>query len=125
MDSLVELFCVIDDFCHEFEPLWNRHLLTQGQKKRRRNTALSMSELMTLVVLFHQLRHRQFKCFYLDYACRYLRAEFPRLPSYCRVVALMPRCAPALAALFELLKGQCTGLSIVDSTPIVVCDNLR
>src|SRR5436309_7352511 len=74
MDSLVELFCVIDDFCHEFEPLWNRHLLTQGQKKRRRNTALSMSELMTLVVLFHQLRHRQFKCFYLDYACRYQRS---------------------------------------------------
>lgn len=125
MDSLVELFCVIDDFCQEFEPLWRRHLLTQGQKKRWRQSALSLSELMTLIVLFHQLRHRQFKRFYLDYACRHLRAEFPHLPSYSRLVELMPRCAAPLAALFDVLKGRCTGLSIVDSTPLAVCDNLR
>jgi transposase len=37
----------------------------------------------------------------------------------------LPRCTLALAALFEALKGQCTGISIVDSTPIAVCDNLR
>ena len=40
-------------------------------------------------------------------------------------MALLPRCAVALAALFESLKGQCTGVSIVDSTPLAVCDNLR
>lgn len=125
MDSLVELFCLIDDFCKEFEPLWKRHLLTQGQKKRWRGCSLSLSELMTLVVLFHQLRHRQFKLFYLDYVCRHLRAEFPHLPSYSRMIELMPRCAAPLAALFDVLKGCCTGLSIVDSTPLAVCDNLR
>jgi hypothetical protein len=125
MDSLVELFCLIDDFCQEFEPHWKRHLLTQGQKKRWRRSALSLSELMTLIVLFHQLRHRQFKRFYLDYVCRHLGAEFPHLPSYSRLVELMPRCAAPLAALFELLKGRCTGLSILDSTPLAVCDNLR
>lgn len=125
MDSLAELFCFIDDFCGEFEPVWNRHLLACGQKKRCRPGSLSLSELMTLVVLFHQVRHRQFKRFYLDYVCRYLRAEFPGLPSYGRMVELLPRCAPALAALFGLLRGRCSGLSILDSTPIAVCHNLR
>jgi transposase len=31
----------------------------------------------------------------------------------------------ALSALLEQLKGSCSGLAIVDSTPIAVCDNLR
>lgn len=63
MDSFVESCCLVDDFCQEFEPRWKRHLLTHGQKKRWRRSALSLSELMPLAVLFHQLRHRQFKRF--------------------------------------------------------------
>ena len=92
---------------------------------RRRTTTLSLSELMTLVVLFHQLRFRQFKRFYLDYACRHLRTAFPKLPSYHRCVELLPRCAAPLAALFEARKGSCDGISIVDATPLAVCDNQR
>lgn len=125
MESLTELFCLIDDFYQEFEVIWKHHVLTNGQRKRWRVPAITMPELMTLVVLFHQLRHRQFKVFYLDYVHRHLRAEFPRLPSYSRIVELMPRCTVPMAALFELLKGRCTGLSIVDATPLAVCDNLR
>ena len=125
MDSLTETFCLIDDFCRVFEPAFNQRLLANGPKKRRRKGGLSLSELMTLTVLFHQLRFRQFKGFYLGYACRHLRAEFPGLPSYQRVVELMPRCAAPLAALFECLKGQCDGVSIADATSIAVCDNKR
>jgi transposase len=125
MDSLTELFCLVDDFCHEFEPAWERRLLTDGAKKRRRPCGLSLSELMTLMILFHQLRFRQFKCFYLHYARRHLGREFPRLPSYNRCVELLPRCAAPLAALFETLKGECDGVSIVDATALAVCDNRR
>src|SRR5512135_1579185 len=125
MDSLTELFCLIDDFCRRFEPAWRQHQLTSGARKLRRSSVLSLSELMTLVVLFHQLRFRQFKCFYLDYVCRYLRPAFPTLPSYPRCVELLPRCAAPLAALFEALKGSCDGISIVDATPLAVCDNRR
>jgi hypothetical protein len=63
---------------------------------------------MTLAVLFHQLRFRQFKSFYLLYAQRYLRAEFPGLPSYQRCLELLPRCVVPLSALFEVVKGECT-----------------
>jgi transposase len=125
MDSLTETFCLIDDFCRQFEPAWHKRMLQTGSKKRRRKPELSLAELMTLVVLFHQLRFRQFKSFYLNHACRYLRAEFPRLPSYQRVVELMPRSAVPLAALFECLKGDCDGVSIADATPVAVCDNKR
>lgn len=65
MDSLTELFCLIDDFCRVFEPALERQLLTDGRKKRRRRGELSLAELMTLAVLFHPLRLRQFKAFYL------------------------------------------------------------
>jgi transposase len=115
----------MDDFCRRFEPAWEQRQLTSGAHKRRRRSTLSLSELMTLVVLFHQLRFRQFKRFYLDYARRYLRAAFPTLPSYNRCVELLPRCAVPLAALFETLKGSCDGMSIVDATPLAVCDNRR
>jgi hypothetical protein len=54
MDRLTELFCLMDDFCRRFEPAWERRRLTSGTQKHRRRGALSLSELMTLVVLFHQ-----------------------------------------------------------------------
>ncbi len=125
MDNLTELFCLMDDFCRRFEPAWEQRQLTAGTRKRRRRNALSLSELMTLVVLFQQLRFRQFQRFYLEYACRHLRAAFPALPSYHRCVELLPWCAAPLAALFEALKGFCDGISIVDATPLAVCDNRR
>jgi transposase len=125
MESLTELFCLMDDFCQVFEPEWKKHILTTGERQRDRAASLCLSELMTLTVLFHQLRFRQFKAFYFHYLKPFLRAEFPSLPSYQRLVELLPRTLPALSALFHQLKGQCTGVSIVDSTPIAVCDNLR
>ncbi|MCW5608158.1 MAG: IS982 family transposase, partial [Nitrosomonas sp.] len=50
MDSLTELFCLMDDFCHLFEPALEYRLLETGAKKRKRRSALSLSELMTLTV---------------------------------------------------------------------------
>lgn len=125
MDHLTELFCLTDDFCRVFEPIWEQHLLETGAKKRQRSSELSLSELMTLTILFHQLRFRQFKSFYLCYACRHLRAEFPKLPSYNRCVELLPRCAAPLTALFDVVKGDCDGISIADATALAVCDNKR
>lgn len=95
MDSLTELFCLIDDFCQEFEPAFERVQLENGIRHRRRTGSLSLSELMTLVVLFHQARCRQFKQFYLTYAQRFLRDAFPTLPSYSRCVHLLPRGVPS------------------------------
>src|SRR5512144_310380 len=125
MDSLPELFCLLDDFCRRFEPAWQRRHLTSGARQRRRSNVLSLSELMTVVVLFHQLRFRQFTRFSQDYVCCYRRPAFPPLPSYPRWIDLLPRCATPLAVLFEARKGACDGISMVDATPLAVCDNRR
>jgi hypothetical protein len=47
VDSLTELFCLFDDFYQSVELEWEKRLLAQGQKKRRRAASLSLSELMT------------------------------------------------------------------------------
>ncbi|MBO1347695.1 MAG: hypothetical protein EBE86_009990 [Hormoscilla sp. GUM202] len=36
MSSLEELFCHIDDFCQEFEPQWQKQMLSHGLKTRKR-----------------------------------------------------------------------------------------
>lgn len=112
MDTLTELFCLIDDFCINFEPAWHERLLADGQKHQRRQTRLQLSDLRTLAVLFHRLRLRQFKSFYLAYACRFLRKEFPDLPSYHRCVELMPRCVIPLAACLTLSRDSAQALRL-------------
>jgi hypothetical protein len=56
MDHLTELYCLMDDFCKECEPALHRQMISSGVRKRRRATGLSLAELMTLLVLFHQVR---------------------------------------------------------------------
>jgi len=125
MDNITETFCLIDDFCLKFEPEFEKQMLADKPNKRRRKCALSLSELMTIAVLFHQLRFRQFKAFYLLHVSRYLHNEFPKLPSYQRFIELLPRCAVPFTVLFEMLKGNCDGISIIDATSLAVCDNKR
>lgn len=123
--SLLELFCAVDDFWQAFRPHWHAQLLAQGAVKRVRTTSLSESEIMTLVILFHQSHYRDFKAFYTRYVQRHLRQEFPGLVSYNRFVELMPRVLIPLMMYLYLCLGDCTGISFIDSTPIAVCHNRR
>lgn len=36
MNSLLELFCDVDDFCKAFLPFWTHQLLASGKKQRQR-----------------------------------------------------------------------------------------
>ncbi len=123
--SLVELFCHVDDFYQSFRPKWEHQILSSGIKRRRRKGKLSLSEMMTIVILFHQSHYRTFKAYYQEYVQVHLCSEFPDLVSYERFVALMPRTIGPLVAYLHSLFGQCSGISFVDSTPLAVCHNRR
>ena len=51
--SILDLFCPVDAFRQQFEPLWKREQLAAGHH-RRRATRLYPSEIMTVLILFQQ-----------------------------------------------------------------------
>ena len=84
MFNLDHLFCHVDDFCQQFEPLWQQKLLDYGGAKRIRPKSLCLSEIMTILIAFHlswcafgcvfrrrgvapQNHYRDFKHFYLEH----------------------------------------------------------
>lgn len=125
MNSLVELYCDVDDFCQAFLPSWENQQLASGLKQRRRRGQLCLSEIMTIIILFHQSNYRTFKAFYKEYLLVHLRSAFPGLVSYPRFVALKPGALGPLSAYLYSLFGHCSGISYIDSTPLVVCHNRR
>jgi len=63
--TLVSIFCDVDDFCKEFEAEWRKTLIESKdqesndiKKRRNRETALSLSEAMTIVIMFHKTGYR-------------------------------------------------------------------
>lgn len=123
--SLVELFCLVDDFCQEFEPHWEQFMLKHNLRQRRRQARLSLSEVMTIIIYFHQSGYRNFKAFYLFHVQLHLKSEFPNLVSYSRFVRLMHQAFVPLMLFVWSQRGQCTGISFVDSTTLQVCHNRR
>lgn len=122
--SLVELFCDVDDFCQQWQGQQPKRLPgVSGQ--RRRQPRLSESEIMTIVIHFHQSGYRDFKDYYTKQVQVHLRREFPQLVSYSRFVTLMPRVVLLLWAYAQARCGTCTGISFVDSTALRVCTNRR
>ena len=121
--NLVELFCKVDDFCLQFLPIMKKHLI--GGNHRNRSGQLSLSEIMTILILFHQSGYRHFKAFYLEHVCAHLREEFPKLVSYHRFVALIPRTVVPFMFFLRQHYGQCTGIAFIDSTHLSVCHNKR
>jgi transposase len=123
--SLLELFCHVDTFCQAFVPHWHQTQRTNGQRQRRRGGQLALSEVMTIVIHFHQMRFRDFKTYYLGYVRSHLRQEFPHAVSYQRFVELMATAIGPLCAYLQICLGQCSGISFVDSTALAVCHNRR
>lgn len=123
--SLLDLFCHVDDFWMAFAKEWQQQRLQSGARQRRRSGQLCESEIMTILIHFHQMRYRDFKTYYTQYVQKHLQNEFPGLVSYQRFVEWMPAVLVPLCAYLRSCFGACTGISFIDSTPIAVCHNRR
>ena len=122
--SLLELFCDVDDFWLDFEPQWKASRLVAG-KQRERAGQLCPSEVMTILMHFHQSHYRTFKAYYTEHVQVHLTKEFPHLVSYPRFIALIPTMMLPLLAYLQTRYGVCTGISFIDSTSLEVCDPKR
>lgn len=120
-DTLTDLFCLVDDFCQEFIPEWERYLLAKDLRRRRRASRLSHSEIMTIYIHFHQSGYRHFKHYYLRHVREHLASYFPNLVSYPQFVALTKTILIPLCCFLKTLCGECTGFYFIDATPIKVC----
>jgi len=121
--KITEIFCVIDEFCKEYDQIVDKALLGNPPKRPPR---MSTSEIITIAVLFHLGGFRTFKHFYIHYVQKHMNEEFPQTVSYNRFTELMQRnLMPMTLFLKTCCLGNCTGISFVDSTPIRVCKNKR
>jgi transposase len=125
MSNLDELFCYVDDWTQEFEPQWQQKLLSNGVTRPVRAKSLCLSEIMTILIAFHQNHYRNFKHFYLNYVQQYWHSAFPKLPSYHRFIEWIPSTIIPLCVYLKHCFGHGTGISFIDSTKIQLCHNRR
>ena len=123
--SIVELFCDVDDFCMAFEPKWQAKLLDMGKKGRGPKRQMITSEIMSIVIHFHQSGYRNFKRYYIDHVQRHMHREFPKLVSYNRFVEYMPSVLAPLLCYMQSRLSHSTGINFVDAASLPVCDNKR
>jgi len=123
--SLLALFCDVDDFCMKLEQYQEEHSIGRTRGKRGPKPVLSLSEIMTIVIHFHQSNYRNFKAYYTKHVMVHLKSEFPNLVSYNRFVELKSDALLPLCAYLRTHLALVTGIAFIDSTPLAVCHNRR
>lgn len=120
--QLTSIFCQMDDFCKEFDYL-AKHQLLSGPPCSRRGpkSRFHLCELMTILIMFHQIRYRDFKTFYTGYVLKYWQGYFPHLPSYTHFISLMRRAIFPMTLFTQLNTGKRTGIYYIDSSCLPVC----
>lgn len=131
-NSILELFCLVDDFCQHCQMYFkyeDSNALPEQAKgnKRTRNrpTGIAASEIMSILVFYHMSPYKNFKMYYQHEIRHHRKKDFPHAPSYSRFIELIPRVLFGLLLLMVGLFGDCTGYSFVDSTKIEVCNIKR
>jgi len=121
--SLLEMFYDVDTFCVRMTKQAESHQLGSGP--RGPQASLCVSEIMTILIHFHQSYYRDFKACYTEHVCEHLHREFPGLVSYTRFVELIPTALAPMTLYLLSRMGQTRGIAFIDSTPIPVCHNKR
>lgn len=124
--QLISIFCTVDSFCKFFLPKWEKIMLNDGKKHRKRTDCLEISEIVTILIWFNGSGFDCFKHFYQSCE-RDLKSYFPRIPSYQRFVNVQQK---AFVVIFFFLKylaknAEKTGVYYIDSTFLQVCKNQR
>ncbi len=128
MDKLIiSVFYEVDNFCKEFNSYLKMNSLPTNNKETtlELQSSLSISEVMTICIVFHLSGYRTFKRYYIEFISKRYKKFFPRLVSYNRFVELMPNAVLPMTFFVHSRRGECSGISFVDSTTLDVCDSHR
>ena len=120
---IITIYYLIDNFCKIYKE-WEKKQLIPTKNIRERDGYLSLGELMTIVIYFYLSPCKDFKNYYLYFLPSKYRGYF-KLPSYARIVQLWPRLIMPLCAMFQIVKGEETGIYFIDSTKLQICHNKR
>lgn len=121
--KITEIYFMVDEFCKNFEQELSKHVVGNPSK---RPPTLSTSEVMTIMILFHDKGYKCMKHFYINYVQTHMTSMFPKTVSYNRFTELMQSASFALAVFMQTCcLGENTGISFIDSTPLRVCKNKR
>ena len=122
-DKITEIFYLTDEFCNEFQKSIQGHLLGNPSKKKPK---MSQSEVITILIIFHGMQHKNLKHFYINFVQTHLTDLFPKTVSYNRFVELSQQVILPMTMFLKMqCLGECTGITYVDSTPIRVCNKKR
>ncbi|MDY4184699.1 MAG: hypothetical protein SOX83_01960, partial [Sodaliphilus sp.] len=81
-NKIIEIFSICDDFSKVFDKTLEQKAIPNcnSSKKRKyhRDGMMSDSEVMTILILFHDSGYRCLKHFYIQYVCKYMRHLFPK-----------------------------------------------
>ena len=121
----IAIFCDVDDFCKAYEE-YCMHSLMMEKKKVLPRTRMALSEIITILIMYHLSGYRTFKWYYKNHVMKYQKQDFPSLVSYNRFVEIMEYAlVPLIVYIVRARFVKCSGISFIDSTPIKVCDNHR
>lgn len=119
------LYFLVDEFCKIYLQ-WQKHrLIGGGNQVRLRDNWMSLSEMLTVMIMYHTSPCREFKFFYFHCLSTVHRSKFPKLLSYSRFVELMPKFFIPLVCLLHCLSGKRGGVYFIDSTKMQICHNKR
>jgi hypothetical protein len=125
--QLTAIFCEIDDFCKELDKNSSKQPLLARPSNGKRGPArgLSVSEIMTIQILFQMIGWRNFKVFYTGFLQKYWKEYFPKLPSYQRFIELMHFSIFPLTLFVQFKGGKKTGIYYIDGSCLPVCHMKR
>ena len=91
-EIMISVFYDIDNFCKELKTFYERNLLPCNGKGASFEppSALALSEIMTICVVFDLSGYRTFKWYYKDLIENGCLKFFSKLVSYHRFVEFMP-----------------------------------
>lgn len=108
-----------------FAPQWKAAQLAAGQQRERAGRVFP-SEMMTILIHFHQSHYRTFKAYYTEHVQVYLTKEFPQRVELSALCCTHSRRHGSAARLRGTSRfGASTGISFINSTALQVCDPKR